>query len=457
MPKIEEDRLAVVGTRLGEAVLDPTAWPDLMEGICKTVGAVGSALLQSDVRTPDIPRTASMVEPLERYFAGGWHKRDLRARGVPLLLRGKAVVTDADVYTREEMHRAPFFHECVYSSGLKWWAGVGFRVASSLWVLAMQRTQGQGPFETHDTRLLATLSDRLTEVATLSKAVGRIALSSSTNALNAVHRPAVAIDRQGFVLEANLLAQKLFGNEIGVRARRLWVRDRLAKSRLDSLVDQLRTMADDAVVRTAPIAVRRERLPPVLVQALPIPGAARSPFLGARILLTLSDLLSKPRPDPAVLREVFGLTPVESRVAAIISTGTSPEQVAGEIGISFETVRNHLKAIRTGKVSWWLSWRPSKNFDPRTIRQNIAGAVSVLRLSVFSCLGWTFGSRLSRRANSEIPILRISRRINFSELVCFGQLQILGSRAVVCCDLRKRATLLGPAQKTRERHPGTTR
>ena len=49
MPRIEEDRLALVGARLGEAVLDPAAWPDLMEEICKEVGAVGSALLQSDV------------------------------------------------------------------------------------------------------------------------------------------------------------------------------------------------------------------------------------------------------------------------------------------------------------------------------------------------------------------------------------------------------------------------
>ena len=53
----------------------------------------------------------------------------------------------------------------------------------------------------------------------------------------------------------------------------------------------------------------------------------------------------KPGPDPVVLRELFGLTPVESRVASIISTGASPEDVAEKIGIAFETVRNHLKAV----------------------------------------------------------------------------------------------------------------
>jgi|SRR5581483_6864788 len=345
MSRIEEDRLARARTRLGEAALEPAAWPNLMEEICKAVGAVGSALLQSDVRTPDIPRTASMAEPLDRYFAGGWHKRDLRARGVPLLLRGKAVVTDADVCTPEEMHHDPFFHECVYSSGLKWWAGVGFQAGSSLWVLAMQRTEGQGPFEAHDTKLLATLSDRLTEVATLSKAVGRIALSSSTDALNAVRQPAIAIDRLGFVLEANLFAQELFGDEICIRDRRLWVRDKLARSGLDSLVDQLRATSDHAVFHCAPIVVQREQLPPLLIRTLPIPGPARSPFLGARTLLIFSDLAPKLGPDPALLRQLFGLTRVESRVASIISTGASLEQAAERMGISFETARNHLKAV----------------------------------------------------------------------------------------------------------------
>jgi DNA-binding CsgD family transcriptional regulator len=99
------------------------------------------------------------------------------------------------------------------------------------------------------------------------------------------------------------------------------------------------------VFRAWPIAVQRERLPPILIRALPIPGPARSPFLGARILLILSNLVSKARPDPAVLREVFGLTHMEARVASVISTGASPEQAAGEMGIAVVTARNHLKAV----------------------------------------------------------------------------------------------------------------
>jgi DNA-binding CsgD family transcriptional regulator/PAS domain-containing protein len=346
MPRIEEDRLAIVGARLGEAVLEPSAWLELMEEICKAVGAVGSALLQSDVRTPDIPRTKSVDEIFRKYFADGWHVRDVRAqRGVPLLLGGQTVVVDQDLLTQDEMRRDPFYNEWLRGQGLQWFSGVGFWAGSSLWGLTIQRTPQEGPFDADDKRVIGHISERLTEAATLSKAVGRQVLLGIGNALELVRQPAIALDRLGFVLDANPTAQKLFGDEIGIRQRRLWVRDRRAKHLLDGLADQVRTLADDAVLRAAPIAVRREHLPPLLIRVLPIPGPARSPFLGARILLILSDLAPKLRPDPAVLRQLFGLTPVESRVASIISTGVSPEEAAEEIGIAFETARNHLKAV----------------------------------------------------------------------------------------------------------------
>jgi DNA-binding CsgD family transcriptional regulator/PAS domain-containing protein len=346
MSRIEQDRLALVGARLGEAVLDPAAWPDLMEEICRTVGAVGSALLQSDVRTPDIPRTKSVDAIFCKYFADGWHVRDVRAqRGVPLLLGGQTVVIDQDLITQDEMRRDPFYNEWLQGQGLRWFSAVGFWAGSSLWGLTIQRTPREGPFDTEDKLIIERIAERLTEAATLSKAVGRQVLLGISNALELVRQPSIALDRQGCVLEANVAARDLFGSEIGIRERRLWVRDRLAKSRLDSLVDQVRTSADDAVFRAWTIAVRRERLPPMLVRALPIPGPARSPFLGARILLILSSLVSKARPDPVALREVFGLTHMEAKVASVISTGASPEQAAEEMGIAVVTARNHLKAV----------------------------------------------------------------------------------------------------------------
>jgi hypothetical protein len=41
--------------RLGDAIVDPGQWPDILDGMSRAVGAEGALLLQSDVRTPDVP------------------------------------------------------------------------------------------------------------------------------------------------------------------------------------------------------------------------------------------------------------------------------------------------------------------------------------------------------------------------------------------------------------------
>jgi DNA-binding CsgD family transcriptional regulator len=46
-----------------------------------------------------------------------------------------------------------------------------------------------------------------------------------------------------------------------------------------------------------------------------------------------------------LLAAVFGLTPAEARLAAIMAEGRDPERAAEELGIARVTARNQLKAI----------------------------------------------------------------------------------------------------------------
>jgi hypothetical protein len=234
MHGVKADPLEKASTLLGDTVLDPAVWPLAMDEICRAVGASGAMLLQGDVRTPDIPRTASFDEQTQCYFRGDWHVRDTRAKyAVPLLLRGASVVIDQDIMNAEQMRADAMYNELLIPLGFQWFAGVGFWAESALWGLSIQRTITQGPFEEQDKGALAGVSRKLTEVATLSAAVGRRVLSGATNALNAVRRPAIAIDRFGFVLDANPAMDCVFDDCIHVRNRRLFVADVEAKTCLN--------------------------------------------------------------------------------------------------------------------------------------------------------------------------------------------------------------------------------
>ena len=341
--RVDNDQLSKVMNRLGDAAVDPAAWPEIMDGICRAVGASAAVLLQSDIRTPDVPRTASIDEATRLYFANNWHTADPRARGFPRMMAGD-VVTDQDLLTPEQIRHDPMYNEILYPFGFKWFAGVGFWAGSAAWALTLQRTGREGPFESVDKQFLARLAPRLTEAASLATAVGRVVISSMTDVLNQVQKPAIVLSNQGLVLNTNAAAEAGFDEDIRVRNRQLTVRDKQALAKLGQLVDLIRSTPDSAALPAEPILIRRTAKPPVMLRVLPIDGAARNVFRGARALLVFSNLLPPPAPEPALIAQAFALTPAESRLAALIATGLSIDVAAAQLRISRETARNHLKS-----------------------------------------------------------------------------------------------------------------
>lgn len=342
--KIDDEGLSEVLNRLGEAAVNPEAWRDIMDDICKAVGASAAILLQSDIRTPDVPRTDSIDEGTQFYFRNNWHLRDPRAKAFPRMMAGE-VVTDLDLMTPEQIRADPMYNEVLFPFGYRWFAGVGFWADTAAWALTIQRTGREGMFEAHDKQLLARLAPRLTETATLATAVGRAVLTSMSDVLNRVRQPALVLNREGMVLRTNEIADRGFDDEIRIRERRLVLRDKQAMARFDQLVSMIRSTPDAAAIPASPILVRRTTKPPVVLRLLPVEGAARSVFLGARAMLILSNLTPRLAPDPALIGQAFDLTPAESRLAALLATGTSIASAAEHLRISRETARNHLKSI----------------------------------------------------------------------------------------------------------------
>ncbi len=336
--------LSRVRARLGEGVTDPARWIGIMEDVCAAVGAHGAILLQGDIRTPDVPCTPSVQEVFSRnYFKPGWHRRDLRARGIPLFFQGRKVFTDEDITTPEERRREPYYNECVFASGVKAFAAVGFFAGSKLWALTIHRASNQEPFEENDLQALGGLADNLTAAATLSAIVGHSALTAATDALGLVHQPALAIDRLGNVIRTNQAAENLFDDDIRVRDCRLHVHDKAAAAALGALMDRITASA--GLPAAEPVTIRRRLNTPVVARLHPIPDAARSPFLGARALLVFSSLAPRPPLSACLLAQLFGLSPAEARLASIMAGGVDLHAAAEELGVARNTARNQLKAI----------------------------------------------------------------------------------------------------------------
>ncbi|PLQ02388.1 helix-turn-helix transcriptional regulator [Cupriavidus pauculus] len=72
-----------------------------------------------------------------------------------------------------------------------------------------------------------------------------------------------------------------------------------------------------------------------------------SEWEGQPVLVAIHETQGPPRAVPAVLRDLYGLTPAENRLAMLLTTGIGLPDACMQLGIKRETGRSQLKAIFT--------------------------------------------------------------------------------------------------------------
>jgi DNA-binding CsgD family transcriptional regulator len=82
------------------------------------------------------------------------------------------------------------------------------------------------------------------------------------------------------------------------------------------------------------------------VQVLPLAaGRARYRHSEPALLVLVTENGVNRLPSVAVLREHFGLTPAEARLAHALATGCGLRAAAGEVGVGYETARGYIKIL----------------------------------------------------------------------------------------------------------------
>jgi DNA-binding CsgD family transcriptional regulator len=82
---------------------------------------------------------------------------------------------------------------------------------------------------------------------------------------------------------------------------------------------------------------------PLLVSVAPAKADRFAGFAsGPSVIVCVSDLAGNDAPPSQRLRDLFGLSPAETRVALALFDGLSPREAAESLGVSFYTVRGHL-------------------------------------------------------------------------------------------------------------------
>ena len=168
----------------------------------------------------------------------------------------------------------------------------------------------------------------------------------------------VLLDSRTRVVWANRAASRVLarGDGLKVIGSRLQIQSPRLQHRLRALLDQAgKTLAEKQ--RTADLSLVVPRLNGGRPYQMLIVSLVNGDIPVVQHQATLAVLFSDPesvhRPPELLLRELFGLTPTEARVAALLTGGQAIRDLSAQFRVSEESIRWHVKGIfaKTGVSS----------------------------------------------------------------------------------------------------------
>ena len=166
---------------------------------------------------------------------------------------------------------------------------------------------------------------------------------AASQALAALGLAAMVLDDTGKVLAANSLVENLV-NLVHWRAGdKVTLRDRRADEMLAEALARI-ALNDNGGVRSFP--VRDATTDTLMVgHVVPIKFSARDIFASSSAVFVLMPVTAPSAPPVELVMSLFDLTPAEARVARGLASGKTVDDLAGDNGVSANTVRVQVRGV----------------------------------------------------------------------------------------------------------------
>jgi DNA-binding CsgD family transcriptional regulator len=283
-----------------------------------------------------VPRGTTLFP---RRYPCGWIDHILDQEGVSKLLRDRVI---SNAGSRKPKDGAPPGREDV-----PWFAGVKIAAGSEVWCLLLQRSLEKGPFSQKELKELADLSLELSEAAAQAQLLGFARSQGALGVFDLLNLPAALLDRYGQLVAVNRSGEQLFGDDVTISEGHVRSFNHKATVVLEqALSDVLTSDNTTAVMRFISLPRRGDRRP-LLVSAIRLSEISQSVFARCQTVLLFFDLEKRGHPPEAVLRQCFGLSAAEARLAVRLASGENLKALANQLNITKETARHELKAVFT--------------------------------------------------------------------------------------------------------------
>ncbi len=317
---------------------------------------------------------------------------------------------DHAYFSSQEIAREPYYQEFLVPHGFGWNAAAA--LGDGL-LISLKRSAKRGPYDAAELALLNTALPWLRAVSRVASITWRNNLSGQLRLLERIDRGALLIDDHARVLDMN--ARVEFGDGLDISAGTLHAprpADRLRLQQyLAAAVNPDSPPSRHSRTLTLP---RPSGLRPWLLDAIACADALRSLHSRAAALVLITDIERPARLNQILLREMFGLTSTESKLACRIAAGQSVQEAAASLQISVGHARSASRPFSArpappDRWNWWPcspGWPCRSKVAARRLGGRRSGAqLTALRgTPIWECARPWAGSIVTPAGASAVPL-----------------------------------------------------
>lgn len=318
----------------------PALWPDALQAAADCLGDRGAALDYSINGGADAVITSPAVQAAADEYNKDWWRQNIRIvrtkeRG---LLAKYDTITDRHVVTEEEVETHPFYAEYLAAHGLRWFAGTVLASDPGIWIgLAVHRAREKAPFNDDELALLQRLGHHVENALRLGIRLldAEVAAAALGEVLSRLTVGVFLVDAGGRIVFANPAADRLLGDGLVVAGNRLAARFAPEREALEAALDvAVGDERDAAEWNPRPLIVHglhpNDFLSVYVLPVRPPAGQVAEKLLtSARAAVVARPSNASEPADPALVRDLLGLTLGEARVASLVGSGLVPGLTIG--------------------------------------------------------------------------------------------------------------------------------
>ena len=329
--------------RIYECSFVPELWPQVLRDTSKVSESAGASLFVTNPQVTAWTASKNTRAIAERFVADGWYWRG-RLMSAIHNSRHPGFLREVDLFSPGELDEEPIFRDSWRKIGLGWGAATAFALPTGETLsIVLSRTIDQGPADAATIQRLDMLRPHLARTAVMAARLHLERAQAASQTLAALGLAALVLDETGKVLAANNLAEDLVNLVHWRSADRVTLKDRHADELLAEALTRI-TANDNGGVRSFPV---RDSVKGALMvgHVVPIRFSARDIFARSAAVFVLMPVAAPSSPPVELVMSLFDLTPAEARIARGLAAGKTVDDLAGDNGVSPNTVRVQVRGV----------------------------------------------------------------------------------------------------------------